>query len=98
MVDDKDDRIRRRAYEIWQRSGEGHGEHQHHWDQASAETEREDRQPGEQAGAAMPGAVIMPAGEPDPLAAEALGMSGDERGRPSMGEAMSTKRPRRPGT
>ncbi|MEZ2329674.1 DUF2934 domain-containing protein [Mesorhizobium sp. RCC_202] len=72
MADDKYERIQRRAYEIWQRSGAAHGQHEAHWHEASAEIEREDNGLGEQPGAAMPGAVTIPAGVPHPLAAEAL--------------------------
>ncbi|MGX8008394.1 DUF2934 domain-containing protein [Mesorhizobium sp. ORM8.1] len=72
MANDKYDRIKRRAYEIWQRSGGAHGQHEEHWQLAREEIEREDDGLGEQPGAAMPGAVIIPAGRPDPLAAEAL--------------------------
>ncbi|TGT13726.1 DUF2934 domain-containing protein, partial [Mesorhizobium sp. M3A.F.Ca.ET.174.01.1.1] len=41
MANDKYERIQRRAYEIWQRSGEPGGQHEEHWHQAREEIERE---------------------------------------------------------
>lgn len=35
MADDKEDRIRQRAYEIWEREGRPHGRHEDHWHEAS---------------------------------------------------------------
>ena len=40
MSDDRADKeswVRRRAYQIWQDSGESHGEHDDHWHQAERE-------------------------------------------------------------
>lgn len=82
MANDKYERIQRRAYEIWQRSGGAHGQHEAHWHEAREEIEREDNGLGEQPGAAMPGAVTIPSGEPDPLAAEALARKATEAERP----------------
>lgn len=39
---DKEDRIRRRAYEIWEREGRPHGREQEHWDRAVQEIEAEE--------------------------------------------------------
>jgi Protein of unknown function (DUF2934) len=41
MTDDTQERIRRRAYSIWEREGRPEGSHQIHWDQARAEIEAE---------------------------------------------------------
>ncbi|UVC19397.1 DUF2934 domain-containing protein [Mesorhizobium onobrychidis] len=46
MSDDKHERIRRRAYEIWEREGQTHGLHERHWNQATFEIENEDRSLG----------------------------------------------------
>ncbi|MBZ9798398.1 DUF2934 domain-containing protein [Mesorhizobium sp. ES1-4] len=96
MLGDKYERIQRRAYEIWQRSGELHGQHEEHWHQASREIEREDNGLGEQPGAAIPGAVTIPSGQPDPLAAEALarktGMAGDQSQASAADDAKSQRR------
>ncbi|MER8430096.1 DUF2934 domain-containing protein [Mesorhizobium caraganae] len=86
MSEDRNERIRRRAYEIWQREGAADGEHERHWHQASAEIDREDDElgarPGISPGAAMPGAVTIPSGRPDVLSVEALamktGITGDQ--------------------
>ncbi|TSD85889.1 DUF2934 domain-containing protein [Mycobacterium sp. KBS0706] len=37
MNDDRDERIRRRAYGIWEALGRPEGGHQQHWTQAEAE-------------------------------------------------------------
>ena len=49
MGDDRHQRIRQRAYEIWEREGGGHGGPEKHWHQAEAEIEREDQLEAEQA-------------------------------------------------
>jgi hypothetical protein len=46
MSDEKHERIRRRAYEIWEREGQTHGLHERHWNQATLEIETEDRSLG----------------------------------------------------
>jgi hypothetical protein len=85
MSEDRNERIRRRAYEIWQREGAADGEHERHWHQASAEIDREDElgaRLGIAPGAAMPGAATIPSGRPDVLSVEALamrtGITGDQ--------------------
>ncbi|MDX8535823.1 DUF2934 domain-containing protein [Mesorhizobium sp. VK25A] len=37
MTDDRHERIRQRAHEIWERAGRPEGAHLEHWDQATAE-------------------------------------------------------------
>ncbi|ESZ38001.1 DUF2934 domain-containing protein [Mesorhizobium sp. L2C066B000] len=39
MTDDKQDRIRQRAHEIWEKAGRPEGAHQEHWEQATAEVD-----------------------------------------------------------
>jgi hypothetical protein len=41
-MDEKHDRIRVRAFEIWQRAGQPEGSHMKHWHQAMQEIEAED--------------------------------------------------------
>ncbi|RWD86677.1 DUF2934 domain-containing protein [Mesorhizobium sp.] len=41
MDDDRIEKIRQRAYEIWQREGSIHGDHERHWHQAEMEIDRE---------------------------------------------------------
>jgi hypothetical protein len=41
-MDEKHDRIRVRAFEIWQRAGQPEGSHMEHWHQAIQEIEAED--------------------------------------------------------
>ncbi|MBS9719281.1 DUF2934 domain-containing protein [Tianweitania sp. BSSL-BM11] len=42
-MSDKEDRIRQRAYEKWQKEGESHGWHDRHWAEAEAEVSAEDQ-------------------------------------------------------
>ena len=39
MTDDRQDRIRQRAHEIWEKAGRPEGAHQEHWEQATAEVD-----------------------------------------------------------
>jgi hypothetical protein len=41
-VNDKTDRIRKKAHEIWESEGRPHGRHDYHWDEASRQIESED--------------------------------------------------------
>ena len=59
MAESRDERIRRRAYEIWDREGRSHGRHEDHWHQAAVEIDAEDRkgaasEPAETAAAHAP--------------------------------------------
>lgn len=42
-ADEKEERVRRRAYEIWEREGGIQGDHERHWEQATSEIEEEER-------------------------------------------------------
>ncbi|MDW9726619.1 DUF2934 domain-containing protein [Sinorhizobium meliloti] len=42
-ADVKEQRVRRRAYEIWEREGGIDGDHERHWEQATSEIEEEER-------------------------------------------------------
>ncbi|MCC6203923.1 MAG: DUF2934 domain-containing protein [Hyphomicrobiales bacterium] len=37
----KEDRIRARAYELWEREGRAHGNHEYHWQEATRQVEAE---------------------------------------------------------
>ncbi|MDX8527489.1 DUF2934 domain-containing protein [Mesorhizobium sp. MSK_1335] len=39
MTDDRHERIRQRAHEIWEQAGRPEGSHMEHWDQATAEVD-----------------------------------------------------------
>lgn len=39
MTDDRHERIRRRAHEIWEQAGRPEGSHMEHWEQATAEVD-----------------------------------------------------------
>jgi len=42
MADDRQERIRNRAHQIWQEEGQPAGHHERHWHQAAADIDRED--------------------------------------------------------
>ena len=42
MADDRQERIRNRAHQIWQEEGQPAGHHDRHWHQAAADIDRED--------------------------------------------------------
>lgn len=41
----REDRIRQRAHELWEKAGQPDGEDERFWSEAEAEIEREDRRP-----------------------------------------------------
>lgn len=59
MSDKRVERIRRRAYQIWEREGRHHGSDEQHWKQATSEIDAED----------SIGAGSLPVEEPDGTAA-----------------------------
>jgi hypothetical protein len=38
MSDDPEQKVRERAYAIWEKNGGGHGRHEEHWSQAEQES------------------------------------------------------------
>lgn len=63
---DREERIRSRAYEIWEREGRPEGRHREHWQQAASEVEAEEGQgAGGEATSAPPSGVssgLQPSG------------------------------------
>ncbi|WP_083338463.1 DUF2934 domain-containing protein [Ensifer sp. LCM 4579] len=39
---DREERLRERAYQIWEREGRKHGDHERHWEEAEAELGKEE--------------------------------------------------------
>src|SRR5205085_11943614 len=46
MRSDREERIKQRAYELWQSEGHGHGRHEDHWHRAEREIAAEEGGPG----------------------------------------------------
>ncbi|WP_429232422.1 DUF2934 domain-containing protein [Inquilinus ginsengisoli] len=63
MVEDRLERIRQRAYDIWHREGRPDGREQEHWDQAVAEIEAEDRPAAESTPEGVDPHAIVPPGK-----------------------------------
>ncbi|MBZ9678686.1 DUF2934 domain-containing protein [Mesorhizobium sp. ES1-1] len=79
MTDDRNDRIRERAYEMWQREGGAHGSDERHWHQAAMEIDRESALPLT-ADDALPQTGEIAASDVQSVEALAMrtGISGDE--------------------
>jgi hypothetical protein len=79
MGDDREDKIRERAYQIWEREGRIHGDPERHWHRAEAEIDREAALPLT-AGDALP--ETREVASSDVLTVEALavrtGISGEQ--------------------
>ena len=58
-----EDKVRRRAYEIWEREGRPEGRHDEHWSQARREMEKYGAPEGAQLGRGEAGAAGRPAPE-----------------------------------
>lgn len=68
MEDTKEDRIRKRAHQIWEDAGQPEGQHEAHWAQAIADIEAEDAAPTKPA---KPRAVKKTDGAEKPAAKKA---------------------------
>jgi hypothetical protein len=68
MADDRQNRIRQRAHEIWEQEGRPEGAHERHWRQAENEMAAADAKPVK-----MPAATRKPAASAKPAAAKAAG-------------------------
>lgn len=68
MADTKEDRIRKRAHQIWEDAGRPEGMHEEHWSEAVAAIEAEDEAPAK---AAKPRAAKKADGEEKPAAKKA---------------------------
>ncbi len=90
MSDDRNDRIRQRAYRIWQEEGEPHGRDQAHWDQAAREIEESISVTGEPEDTGV--------GESGPAASDASGpLAVPAVGSPAATDpAEATPKPRKP--
>ena len=87
MNSPNDDRIQKRAHEIWEREGRPHGRDEHHWHLAAREIERED--------SAAPGAASAKQ-KPGP-AAEQPRSNADARlsGSPAAAAPVAAAKPKR---
>lgn len=94
MANDRERRIRERAYRLWEQEGRPEGRHEHHWTQASQEVGDELFQQGglepERRGALdgglLPQGMLVAGGGPSGSAVGGLGMAGeDEDGQRQQG-------------
>jgi len=66
MMNDNDELIRQRAYEIWEREGRPECQERRHWEQASREIAEHERQPlnSETADESGTGTIVAPSTAP----------------------------------
>ena len=73
MADDREERVRQRAYLLWEQEGRPHGRHEDHWHQASQDvadelfeqqgaTETQDRRGALDGGLLPQGGLVAPGG------------------------------------
>lgn len=63
MTDERHEKISRRAYELWEKDGGGHGRHDDHWHQAASEHDAE----GSSAANALPEEPADSPASPTPM-------------------------------
>jgi hypothetical protein len=90
MTEDREDRIRKRAHEIWEREGRPEGRQEEHWRQASQEVGEElfgqqgatdaQERPGALDGGLLPPDGLVAPGGPAGAGLGGLGMAGDPGG------------------
>ncbi len=83
MIDNREERIKQRAHELWEREGSPHGRDQDHWRKAAAQIDEEDAIDNEVA----------------PGTAAAGGLAGRSEGTPSSAEGLddTDAKPRKAG-
>jgi hypothetical protein len=88
MAENRDERVRKRAYEIWEKEGRPHGRHDEHWRRAAEEDlAREDAAAAKEGrGEKPPSSQPKPAGKSDPQKPTAQQRAG-EKTKASSGRA-----------
>jgi DUF2934 family protein len=91
VTDDKQERIRQRAHEIWEQAGRPEGSHMEHWDRATAEIDGAAVKP-KKAAAKKPAAAAKPAKAAAAKAATAKTSAAKPKaGKPAAGKPKSGK-------
>lgn len=113
MADDREERIRKLAYEMWQRDGSPHGQHDAHWQEATREVDAQmqDESRGQkvaspaphqsdEGGAGLGGAEVSGAGKPKaPRGRKTAAAKDGDTAKPARKTAAkSTKAPARSST
>ncbi|MBB3711925.1 hypothetical protein FHS00_001501 [Limimaricola variabilis] len=113
MADDREERIRKLAYEMWQRDGSPEGQHDLHWHEAAREVDAQMQDEsrakgaaspaphqGDEGGAGLGGAEVSGAGKPKaPRARKSAATGADGAAKPARkAAAKSTKAPARSST
>ncbi|RVJ32203.1 DUF2934 domain-containing protein [Sinorhizobium medicae] len=70
----REDRIRERAYEIWEREGRKYGDHERHWEEAEKELRKKESGVDPSANPSEPGDII---GNTNRSTSECVSLSGD---------------------
>ena len=88
MADDREHRIRERAYRLWEAEGRPEGRHEHHWSQASQQVSDEmfgsmggsdaQERRGSLDGGLLPQGALVAGGGPSGSGIGGLGMTGED--------------------
>lgn len=87
MAEDREERIRRRAYDLWQREGAPEGRHQDHWHEAVAQIDAEDATDTDVAPETAAAAGLAGRSDDLPLNADGLDEMDVQQAREGMPEA-----------
>lgn len=86
MADDREERIRQRAYDLWQREGAPEGRDQDHWHEAAAQIDAEAARDNEVAPGTAAAAGLAGRADDAPLNADSLDEMDVEQARGAMGD------------
>ncbi|WPY93952.1 DUF2934 domain-containing protein [Limimaricola variabilis] len=86
MADDREERIRQRAYDLWQREGAPEGRDQDHWHEAVAQIDAEMAEGNEVAPGTAAAAGLAGRGDDLPLNADGLDEMDVEQARGAVGD------------
>ena len=75
MSQDRDDKIRKIAYDLWQREGSPEGRELEHWDEATRQVDREEGDGDKSIGGSKAAAAQAATRQPDPPGVRARGKS-----------------------
>ena len=87
MADDREERIRQRAYDLWQREGAPEGRDQDHWHEAAAQIDAEETRDSEVAIESSAAAGLAGRADDGPKGAGGLDEQGLDQAHANMGEA-----------
>ena len=86
MADDREERIRQRAYDLWQKEGAPEGRHQDHWHEATAQIDAEQAADSNVAAGTAAAAGLADKAYDEPVNADGLDEMGLQQAQAGMEE------------